>query len=81
MSKLNDTRKAAQRTLIGIAIVGISVYLGFTPLFEMVNGGVTGAVIGSSFGAIFVIILTMYRKRHKIGHLIRAGYLGDFPLF
>jgi hypothetical protein len=20
-------------------------------------------------------------KRHKIGHLIRAGYLGDFPLF
>lgn len=60
MSKLNETRKASQRTLIGIAIVGISVYLGFTPLFEMVNGGVTGAVIGSSFGAIFVIILTMY---------------------
>jgi len=60
MSKLNETRKAGQRTLIGIAIVGISVYLGFTPLFEMVNGGVTGAVIGSSFGAIFVIILTMY---------------------
>lgn len=60
MSKLNETRKAGQRTLIGIAIVGISVYLGFTPLFEKVNGGVTGAVIGSSFGAIFVIILTMY---------------------
>ena len=60
MSKLNKTRQASQRTLIGIAIVGISVYLGFTPLFEMVNGGVTGAVIGSSFGAIFVIILTMY---------------------
>ena len=31
-----------------------------TPLFELVNGGVTGNVIGSSFGAIFVIILTMY---------------------
>jgi hypothetical protein len=60
MSKLNETRKAGQRTLIGIAVVGISVYLGFTPLFEKVNGGVTGAVIGSSFGAIFVIILTMY---------------------
>ena len=60
MSKLNETRKAGQRTLIGIAVVGISVYLGFTPLFEKVNGGVTGAVIGASFGAIFVIILTMY---------------------
>jgi len=60
MSKLNKTRQASQRTLIGIAIVGISVYLGFTPLFKLVNGGVTGAVIGSSFGAIFVIILTMY---------------------
>ena len=60
MSKLNETRKAGRRTLIGIAVVGVSVYLGFTPLFEKVNGGVTGAVIGSSFGAIFVIILTMY---------------------
>jgi len=60
LSKLNETRKAGKRTLIGIAVVGISVYLGFTPLFELVEGGVTGAVIGSSFGAIFVIILTMY---------------------
>ena len=60
MSKLNETRQAGQRTLIGIAIVGVSVYLGFTPLFDLVQGGVTGAVIGSSFGAIFVIILTMY---------------------
>jgi hypothetical protein len=25
--------------------------------------------------------LTLNRKRHKIGRLIRAGYLGDFPLF
>jgi len=60
MPKLSEIRKAGQRTLVGIAIIGISVYLGFTPLFELVEGGVTGAVIGSSFGAIFVIILTMY---------------------
>ena len=60
MSKLEETRKAGRRTLIAIAIIGLSVYLGFTPLFELVNGGVTGNVIGSSFGAIFVIILTMY---------------------
>ena len=60
MSKLEETRKAGRRTLIAIAIIGLSVYLGFTPLFELVNGGVTGNVIGSSFGSIFVIILTMY---------------------
>ena len=60
MSKLDETRKAGRRTLIGIGIIGLAVFLGFTPLFELVQGGVTGAVLGSSFGAIFVIILTMY---------------------
>jgi len=60
MSKLDETRKTGRRTLIGIAIIGLAVFLGFTPLFELVQGGVTGAILGSSFGAIFVIILTMY---------------------
>ena len=59
-TKLKETRKAGRRTLIAIAIIGLSVYLGFTPLFELVNGGVSGNVIGASFGAIFVIVLTMY---------------------
>ena len=60
MSKLQETRKSGYRTLGAIAIIGVSVYLGFTPLFENVGGGVEGAVIGASFGAIFVIVLTMY---------------------
>ena len=60
MSKLTETKKSGQRTLIAIVIIGLSVYMGFTPLYELVQGGVTGAVIGSSFGAIFVIVLTMY---------------------
>ena len=30
MSKLEETRKAGRRTLIAIAIIGLSVYLGFT---------------------------------------------------
>lgn len=60
MSKLDETRKTGQRTLIGIGIIGLAVFLGFTPLFKLVQGGVTGAVIGASFAAIFVIILTMY---------------------
>ena len=60
MSKLKETKKAGQRTLIAIVIIGLSVYMGFTPLYKLVQGGVTGAVIGSSFAAIFVIVLTMY---------------------
>jgi len=43
-----------------LSVIAITVYIGFAPLFSLVGGGVAGAVIGSSFGAIFVIILTMY---------------------
>mgnify|MGYP006117186835 FL=1 len=60
MNKIEKTRKSGERTIIAILVIGIAVYLGFTPLFEKVGGGVAGAVIGSSFGAIFVIVLTMY---------------------
>ena len=60
MNKLQETRKAGYRTLIAIAIIGVSVYLGFTPLFDKIEGGVSGQVLGASFGAIFVIVLTMY---------------------
>ena len=57
---LNETQKKGYRTLIAIAVIGVAVYLGFTPLFQLVPDGVPKAVISSSFGAIFVIILTMY---------------------
>ena len=60
MNKLEQTRKKGVSTLIAILIIGVAVYLGFTPLFEKIQGGVAGAVVGSSFGAIFVIVLTMY---------------------
>jgi len=60
MNKLQTTRKKGDRTLIAILIIGVAVYIGFTPLFELIGGGVAGAVVGSSFGAIFVIVLTMY---------------------
>ncbi len=50
----------ANQAILAIAIIGIAVYLGFTPLYEKVQGGVAGAVIGASFGAIFVVILTNY---------------------
>ena len=60
MNKLQETRKAGYRTLIEIAIIGVSVYLGFTTLFEKISGGVPAQVLGASFGAIFMIVLTMY---------------------
>ena len=60
MSKLEETKQKSQRTIIALVIIGLSVYLGFTPLFELIQGGVAGAVVGASFGAIFVIVLTMY---------------------
>ena len=57
---LEETRKKGVNTLIALLIIAISVYLGFTPLYALIPEGVPRAVIGSSFGAIFVIILTMY---------------------
>jgi hypothetical protein len=60
MKKLEDIRKSGRNTLVAIAILGIATYLGFTPLFELVGPGVAANVIGASFGAIFVIVLTMY---------------------
>ena len=59
-SKLKSIRKEGRNTLIAIVVIGVAVYLGFTPLFNLIGGGVAGAVVGSSFGAIFVIVLTMY---------------------
>ena len=60
MNKAEVTRKKNQQKIIAIIIIGIAVYLGFTPLYEKIEGGVAGAVVGASFGAIFVIVLTMY---------------------
>jgi len=60
MSKLQETRKAGYKTLVAIAIIGVSVYIGFEPLFDKVGGGVPAQVLGASFGAIFMIVLTMY---------------------
>ena len=60
MSKIKETRKSGYRTLFAIAIIGLSVYIGFEPLFDKVSGGVPAQVLGASFGAIFMIVLTMY---------------------
>ena len=60
MNRLEETKRKGRHTLIAISVIAVAVYFGFTPLFESKLGGVAGAVISSSFGAIFVIVLTMY---------------------
>jgi len=57
---LNDTRKQGWLTLISLVIIAFAVSIGFSPLFEFIGDGIASQVIGSSFGAIFVIILTMF---------------------
>ena len=57
---IKETRTKGIRTLISISIIAIAVYFGFEPLINNVPDGIAQQVISSSFGAIFVIILTMY---------------------
>ena len=57
---LSDTRKQGWLTLVSLVIIAFAVSIGFSPLFEFIGDGIASRVIGSSFGAIFVIILTMF---------------------
>ena len=59
-SKLNETRRQGIKTLTILFIVGIAVFFGYTPLFELVDGGIAGRIIGATFGAIFAILMTMF---------------------
>jgi|TARA_B100001971_G_C18169045_1_gene525975 hypothetical protein len=59
-TKLEQTRQQGIKTLAVLFVVGVAVFLGFSPLFELVKGGVAGQVIGSTFGAIFAILMTMF---------------------
>ena len=57
---LDETRKQGWYTLLALVVIAFAVYIGFTPLFNLIEDGIASRVIGSSFGAIFVIILTMF---------------------
>ena len=59
MSK-SFTEAKSVKNIVVLSIVAISVYIGFEPLINSVPKGIAQSVISSSFGAIFVIILTMY---------------------
>ena len=57
---IQETRKQGWLTLLALVIIAFAVSIGFSPLFELIDGGIAARVLGSSFGAIFVIVLTMF---------------------
>ena len=59
-SKLDDTRRQGFKILSILFIVGIAVFFGFAPLFELAGGGFSGRIIGATFGSIFAILMTMF---------------------
>ena len=60
-TKLDKIRQKGNKTLIVLFVVGAAVFLGFSPLFELVNDdGVAGHVVGATFAAIFAILMTMF---------------------
>ena len=59
-TKLDDTRRQGFKMLSILFIVGIAVFFGFAPLFELAGGGFSGRIIGATFGSIFAILMTMF---------------------
>ena len=57
---IKQTQRQGWLTLLALVIIAFAVSIGFSPLFELIGDGIAARVIGSSFGAIFVIILTMF---------------------
>jgi len=56
----DEVTKRGVSSVAALVIIAVAVYFGFEPLFDLINGGVAGSVVGASFSAIFVIVLTMY---------------------
>lgn len=57
---MNRSQKRNVITIIGIILIGISAYLGFGPLFDIFQDGVTSQFLAAIFGTVFTIILTMF---------------------
>ena len=64
-SKLDDTRRQGFKILSILFIVGIAVFFGFAPLFELVGTGFAGRILGATFGSIFAILMTMFLVKYS----------------
>ena len=72
---INQTQKKGWLTLLAFVIIAFAVSIGFTPLFELIGDGIAARIIGSSFGAIFVIILTMFLLNKQLFQLMNTVVL------
>ena len=60
ITKIEQTRKQGIKTLTILFVVGIAVFFGYSPLFELAGEGIAGRIVGATFGAIFAILMTMF---------------------
>ena len=58
--KLHLTKVKGRQFLSAILLIGIACFIGFKPLYNLINDPIANGVIGAAFGTIFVIIITMY---------------------
>jgi hypothetical protein len=58
--KLTSSQSKGLINILILFVLAVAVYIGFEPLINLAPDGVAKSVISSAFGAIFVIILTMY---------------------
>lgn len=47
-------------TVVAIIAIGLAAYVGFGPLFDKFESGVTGQFLAALFGTVFTIMLTMF---------------------
>ena len=59
-SKLDNTRQRGMKILLILVVVGMVVFFGYSPLFDLVGGGIAGRILGATFGSIFAILMTMF---------------------
>ena len=60
VKNIEETRKQGIKILMILGVVGIVVFFGYGPLFDLVGGGIPGRVLGATFGSIFAILMTMF---------------------
>ena len=57
---MTEREKKNLMTVIAIIVIGVAGYVGFGPLFDRFEGGVTGEFLAAIFGTVFTIMLTMF---------------------
>lgn len=54
-----------KRQEIGILIIGLAAFLGFTPIFQALNSTISSEMVGAAFSAIFILVTTKLLISHQ----------------